>query len=203
MLAALVNVEELVQTFGYPLLFLAVGAESSGVPIPGETALITAAVLASQGKLQIELVIAVAALGAIVGDNIGYVIGRRGGRWLLERPGHFHRQRLDALRNGESFFERHGPKAVFLGRFVLGLRIWASWLAGATHMRWRSFFLWNALGGICWATGIGLLAYFLGHAAGNAIESFGLFGLAAVLLSAGAAFIWHRRHVRAHRTEAE
>jgi membrane protein DedA with SNARE-associated domain len=203
MLAALINIEELVQTFGYPLLFLAVGAESSGVPIPGETALIAAAVLASQGKLQIEFVIALAAVGAIVGDNIGYVIGRRGGRWLLERPGRFHQQRLDALRNGESFFARHGPKAVFLGRFVLGLRIWASWLAGATHMRWRSFFLWNALGGICWATGIGLLAYFLGHAAGNAIKTFGLFGLAAVLVSAGAAFIWHRRHARAQRTEAE
>ncbi len=202
MLAALVNVEELVQTFGYPLLFLAVGAESSGVPIPGETALITAAVLASQGKLQIELVIAVAALGAIVGDNIGYLIGRRGGRWLLERPGRFHQQRLDALYNGEVFFERHGPKAVFLGRFVLGLRIWASWLAGATHMHWRSFFMWNALGGICWATGIGLLAYFLGHAAGNAIQTFGLFGLAAVLVAAGSVFVWHRRH-RASRQQAE
>jgi membrane-associated protein len=204
MLAALVNVEELVQTFGYPLLFLLVGAESSGVPIPGETALITAAVLASQGKMRIEWVIPIAALGAIVGDNIGYVIGRRGGRWLLERPGRFHRQRLDALRNGEVFFERHGPKAVFLGRFVLGLRVWASWLAGATHMHWRSFVFWNALGGICWATGIGLLAYFLGNAAGNAIQTFGIFGLVAVLVAAGSVFVWHRRHraqARASGTE--
>ena len=70
-----------------------------------------------------------------------------------------------------------GPKAVFFGRFVLGLRVWASWLAGATHMRWRSFVLWNALGGICWASAIGLIAYFLGHSAGNAIEAFGLYGL--------------------------
>jgi membrane-associated protein len=205
MLAALVNVEELVQTAGYPLLFLLVGAESSGVPIPGETALITAAVLASQGKMHIEWVIPIAAAGAIVGDNIGYVIGRRGGRWLLERPGRFHRQRLDALRNGEVFFEHHGPKAVFLGRFVLGLRVWASWLAGATHMHWRSFFFWNALGGICWATGIGLLAYYLGSAAGNAIQTFGIFGLVAVLVAAGSVYTWHRRH-RAHapaRTEAD
>jgi membrane-associated protein len=194
--AAILNVSHLVEVFGYPLLFGAVMAESSGVPVPGETALITAAVLASGGKLQIELVIPIAALGAIVGDNIGYLIGRRGGRWMLERPGRFHGQRLQTLQNGEVFFERHGPKAVFLGRFVLGLRVWASWLAGATHMPWRSFVLWNALGGICWATAIGLLAYFLGHAAGNAIETFGIFGLIAVLIAAAGAFLAHRRHQR-------
>jgi membrane protein DedA with SNARE-associated domain len=196
MLAAIVNVSHLVETFGYPLLFLAVMAESSGVPVPGETALITAAVLASQGKLQIELVIPIAAAGAIVGDNIGYLIGRKGGRWLLERPGRFHRQRLQVLAMGEPFFEKHGPKAVFFGRFLLGLRVWASWLAGATRMHWRSFVLWNALGGICWATGIGLLAYFLGHAAGNAIQTFGIYGLVAVAIAAGGALLAHRRHRR-------
>src|SRR5262249_30197806 len=166
--------------FGYPLLFLLVMGESSGVPVPGETALIAAAVLAADGKLQIELVIALAALGAIVGDNIGYLIGHKGGRWVLERPGRFHRRRLQALRMGEAFFERHGPKAVFLGRFVLVLRVWASWLAGATHMRWRSFLFWNALGGVCWATAVGLVAYFLGRSASHAIEAFGIYGLIAV-----------------------
>jgi len=196
MLAAILNFTQLVEDFGYPLLFLAVAAESSGVPIPGETALIAAAVLASAGKLQIELVIPIAAVAAIVGDNIGYQIGRHGGRWLLERPGRLQRQRSQALVNGEAFFDRHGPKAVFLGRFVLGLRTWASWLAGATHMRWRTFFLWNALGGICWATGIGLLAYFLGNAAGNAITSFGLYGLAAVLVAVVGGVVAHRRHRR-------
>jgi membrane protein DedA with SNARE-associated domain len=197
--AAIVNVSHLVEVFGYPLLFLAVMAESSGVPIPGETALIAAAVLASAGKLQIELVIPIAAAGAILGDNIGYQIGHKGGRWLLERPGRFYRQRLQALQNGEAFFERHGPKAVFLGRFVLGLRVWASWLAGATHMRWRSFFLWNALGGICWATAIGLLAYFLGNAAGNVIETFGIYGLVAVVIAVGGVLVAHRRHRRRTR----
>jgi membrane protein DedA with SNARE-associated domain len=194
MLAALINVTHLVQVFGYPLLFLVVMAESSGLPVPGETGLIAAAVVASQGKLHIELVIPIAALAAIVGDNIGYQIGRKGGRWILERPGRFERQRRQVLITGEPFFERHGPKAVFFGRFVLGLRVWASWLAGATHMRWRSFFLWNALGGICWATAIGLLAYFLGHAAGNAIQTFGLFGLFAVLVVIVGFVIAHRRH---------
>src|SRR5580698_9979084 len=109
MLASILNVGHI----GYPLLFVFVMAESGGVPIPGETALITGGVLASQGQLNIELVIAIAASGAIVGDNIGYVVARNGGRWLLERPGRFHRQRMSVLEIGEPFFERHGPKAVF------------------------------------------------------------------------------------------
>jgi membrane-associated protein len=192
MLASIVDVGHI----GYPLLFLLVMAESSGVPIPGETALITAAVLASQGQLKIALVIPIAAAAAIVGDNIGYVIGRNGGRWLLERPGRFHRQRLQVLQTGEPFFERHGPKAVFFGRFVLVLRVWASWLAGATRMPWHSFVLWNALGGICWATSVGLIAYFLGHSAGNAVQTFGVYGLAAFVLGAAGVFIARRRHQR-------
>jgi len=203
MLAAIVNVSHLVEVFGYPLLFGVVMAESSGLLVPGETGLITAAVLASQGRLQIELVIPIAALAAIVGDNIGYVIGRKGGRWLLERPGRFHRRRLQVLELGEPFFARHGPKAVFFGRFLLGLRVWASWLAGANRMRWRSFVLWNALGGICWATGIGLLAYFLGHAAGNVIAAFGLYGLLAVLIAAASVFFAHRHHQRRMREAFE
>ncbi len=192
-LASLLNVDHLIEVAGYPLLFVLVMAESGGVPIPGETALITAAVLASRGKLQIEWVIALAVAGAIVGDNIGYVIGRKGGRWILERPGRFQRQRLEVLRTGEPFFERHGPKAVYFGRFVLGLRVWASWLAGATRMHWRSFVVWNALGGLSWATAIGLLAYFLGSSAGNAIEAFGIYGLAAAVVAVLGAFVLHRR----------
>jgi membrane protein DedA with SNARE-associated domain len=191
---AIVNVSHLVEVSGYPLLFAAVMAESAGVPVPGETGLITAGVLASRGRLQIEFVIATAALAAIVGDNIGYLIGRKGGRWLLERPGRFQRHRMQVLLVGEPLFERHGPKAVFFGRFVLGLRTWASWIAGATQMRWRSFLLWNALGGICWATGIGLLAYFLGKTAENAIEEFGIYGLIAVVLTIAGAFVMYRRH---------
>jgi len=196
MLAAILNVKHLIAVAGYPLLFLLVASESGGLPVPGETGLITAAVLASQGKLRIELVLGIAAAAAIVGDNLGYLIGRKGGRWLLERPGAFHRQRLEVLRVGEPFFDAHGPKAVFFGRFVLGLRVWASWLAGATRMRWRSFLLWNALGGVSWATAIGLIAYFLGHSAGNAIEAFGLYGLAAVGVAIVSALVMHRRHRR-------
>jgi membrane protein DedA with SNARE-associated domain len=199
MLASLINVNHLVEVSGYPILLLLVMSESAGVPVPGETSLIVGGVLASQGKLQIELVIAVAALAAIVGDNIGYQIGRKGGRWLMESPGPFHRQRLMVLEMGEPFFERHGPKAVFFGRFILGLRTWASWLAGATHMRWRTFFLWNALGGICWATGVGLIAYFVGRSASNAITTFGIYGLVAVVVVLGGALVLHLRHRRHQR----
>jgi membrane protein DedA with SNARE-associated domain len=200
MLASIVDVSHI----GYPVLFLLIMAESGGVPVPGETALIAGAVLASQGQLEIELIIPLAAAAAITGDNLGYLIGRKGGRWLLERPGRFHRQRLQVLSTGEPFFERHGPKAVFFGRFLLGLRIWASWLAGATRMPWPSFVFWNACGGICWATGVGLLAYFLGHSAGNAIQAFGLYGVAALLLAVGGALLAHRHHRRqmASRNEA-
>ena len=197
-LLALINVEHLVKVAGYPLLVVIVMAESSGVPLPGETALIAAALLASAGKLQIELVIPLAAAAAIAGDNIGYFISRRAGRWLLERPGRFERQRREVLVIGEQFFERHGPKAVFFGRFILGLRTWASWLAGATRMRWRSFAVWNALGGICWATAVGLIAYYLGHSAKSAIETFGIYGLIAAALAIISAYVFGRRYAR-HR----
>jgi membrane protein DedA with SNARE-associated domain len=203
MIASLIDVSHLVEVSGYPILFLLVMAESGGVPLPGETAVIVGGVLSSQGKMQIELVIAVAALAAIVGDNIGYQIGRKGGRWLLERPGPFHRHRLMVLETGEPFFESHGPKAVFFGRFILGLRTWASWLAGANHMRWRTFFLWNALGGICWATAVGLVAYFIGQSASNAITTFGIYGLVAVVLAIGGMLFLHRRHRRHQRAHEE
>ena len=199
MLASIIDVSHI----GYPLLFLLVASEAAGVPIPGETSLITAAVLASRGQLKIEIVIVLAASGAIVGDNIGYLIGRKGGRWLLQRPGRFQRQRMEVLEMGEPFFKRHGPKAVFFGRYLPGLRVCASWLAGATRMPWHSFVLWNALGGIIWATGVGLLAYYLGHSASNVIELFGIWGLVAAVLAVGSGLIVHRRHRRLQRTAAE
>jgi membrane protein DedA with SNARE-associated domain len=183
------------QTAGYPALFLLVMAESSGIPVPGETALITGAILASQGKLQIEIVIAVAALAAIVGDNLGYLISRKYGRALLERPGPFERRRRQVVKMGEPFFERHGPKAVFFGRWIVGLRTWASWLAGASGMRWRSFAVWNAAGGISWAATIGTVAYLVGNTASGAIAAFGLFALLVVLLTGAGTLLL--RHLRA------
>ncbi len=175
---------------GYLALALLVGVESTGVPVPGETALIAAGVLSHDGEMEIAVVIAVAAGGAVVGDNLGYLIGRHGGRRLLEAPGPLERHRLSIIAKGEPFFEAHGPKAVFLGRWVAGLRIAAAWLAGITHMHWRTFFFWNLLGGVAWATSVGLAAYLLGPVAKQIVEDFGVGAIALVVLAAAAYGVW-------------
>jgi membrane protein DedA with SNARE-associated domain len=181
---------------GYLVLALLVGVESMGIPVPGETALITAGVLAERGQLDITLVIVIAASAAIVGDNIGYLIGRKGGRRLLLAPGPLEQHRRKVIEYGEPFFKRHGPKAVFLGRWFAGLRIAAAWLAGMNHMDWRKFLFWNALGGIAWATSVGLASYLLGSTAEKLIKDIGLFGV-AILVVAGVAFLlWRRRKSR-------
>lgn len=185
---------------GYLAVAGLVGVESVGIPVPGETALITAAVLARSGQMQIVLVIVAAAVGAILGDNLGYTLGRSGGRALLERPGRLEKRRRELLEKGQPFFDRHGAPAVFLGRWVSGLRIAAAWLAGINHMRWRVFFFWNALGGIAWATSIGLLAYLLGPAVERVIKAVGLGGIAVVVvLVVGVLLV---RWLRARRASA-
>lgn len=196
MLASFLDVAENV---GYPLVFALIAVETMGVPVPGETALITAAVVASRGRLSVEVVIVLAALAAILGDNIGFAIGRRYGRRLLEAPGPLYRHRSRVIDVGEPFFDRHGPKAVFLGRWVSGLRITAAWMAGINRMSWPSFLFWNALGGICWATSIGLLAFFLGHSADKIVKTAGVAGLvAAGALVAG---LWLGARWRRRRAE--
>src|SRR5215208_6524395 len=153
MLAAIID---LPANVGYAAVFALIAVETMGIPVPGETALIGAALLAQDGRLDIVVLVALAAAAAIIGDNIGFAIGRKGGRRLFSRPGPFHRHRLAVLTHGEPFFARHGPKAVFLGRWVGGLRIASAWLAGMNKMEWPTFLFWNALGGICWAAGVGV-----------------------------------------------
>jgi membrane-associated protein len=177
---------------GYLILFALIGGESAGLPVPGETALITGGVLAHHGQFQIGLVIAVAAAGAIVGDNVGYAIGRTGGRRLLERRGFLEQHRREILRKGEPFFAKHGPKAVFLGRWVAGLRIAAAWLAGINRMSWPTFVFWNALGGIAWATSVGLLAYWLGPTAERIFKAVGIVGIGVVALAIAGFLAWRR-----------
>jgi membrane-associated protein len=177
---------------GYLILFALVAAESAGIPVPGETALLAAGALARHGDFHIELVILVAASAAIVGDNVGYVIGRTGGRRLLERAGPFEHGRRELLRRGEPFFDRHGPKAVFLGRWIAGLRIAAAWLAGINRMPWPVFAFWNAAGGVVWAASVGLVAYYVGPAAESVFKVVGVFGVAAAALVVVGLLGWRR-----------
>ncbi len=170
---------------GY-LLPAVIGLESMGVPSPGETALILAAVLASQGKLQIWLVIPIAIASAIVGDNLGYLLGRLVGREVLEARGPFQRRRVKALAVGDRFFDKYGGKAVFVGRWIALVRVATAWLAGINEMPFPRFFVWNALGAISWALAYGLLGYFGGNAAAHVLEKIGVgaaIALGAVLVA--------------------
>jgi membrane-associated protein len=149
---------------GYLVLPLATGAEGAGVPIPGETALIAAALLAAEGHMAILAVIAVAALGAMAGDSLGYLLGRRLGRAALLAPGPGRRWRTRAVAGAGDLFARYGGLAVFVGRFVGLGRIAVAWMAGAGRMPWRRFFAWNATACAAWAALVGGLAYFAGAA---------------------------------------
>jgi membrane protein DedA with SNARE-associated domain len=174
-------------------MFVLLTLESFGLPLPGETALIACAVLASQGALPIFWVIVVAILAAVIGDNLGYWVARRGGRKLLARYRLTRRYAEQYLPRGERFFAKHGGKAVFLGRFVAVLRVTAAWCAGLSRMGWWRFLAWNAAGGIVWATGVGLIAYYLGDAAAHAIGRYGLIAGGGALVLAGLGYLIVRR----------
>ena len=146
------------------MLAVIVALESMGIPAPGETALVSAAIFAAAThRLDIGMVIAAAATGAILGDNIGYLLGRRFGYPLLTRYGRFTRIDAGRIRLGRFLFDRHGGKVVFWGRFVALLRALAALLAGINRMDWRRFLFFNATGGIVWAGVFGLGAYYFGE----------------------------------------
>ena len=185
-------VSELLQSYGYAAVFALPLMESTGVPVPGETMLLTAAVYAATtGRLNIAGVIACAAAGAILGDSLGYLIGRKGGRALVLRYGRFVRLGEHQLRLGERFFQRHGEKTVFLARFVALLRTVGAFLAGVSEMRYRNFLLYNAAGGIAWASLYGLGAFALGRQFEHyrpVVERFGL-AIAVVVAITGIALL--------------
>jgi membrane protein DedA with SNARE-associated domain len=192
------------ETYGLILLFALVAVEGCGIPLPGETALITAAVLASGGHFEIVEVIAVSAIAAIVGDNAGYWIARLGGRPAIGKIPLARDVLPRLIPRGEAFFEKHGTKTVVIARFVAGLRIVAAWLAGLSHMRWRKFFPFNAAGGILWSTTIGLTAYFFGEKAVQAIEKYGLYAVLGIAALGVAGFFAYRAlHKRMALPEAE
>lgn len=182
------------ESYGYLVVFLLVMAESIGLPVPGETALIGAALYAgSTHKLEIAWVIAVAIAGAIVGDNIGYSIGRYGGARLLLRHGHKIRLHEGRLKIGIWLFRRHGGKVVFWGRFVSVLRTYAAFLAGTNQMAWRRFLFFNAAGAIVWATTFGVAYYVFGSALQKLSTTIDVtLGVAGIVILVGF-LVWSKR----------
>jgi membrane protein DedA with SNARE-associated domain len=212
-IAALISLDTLrnaLNVLGYPAVALFIMIESSGIPFPGETMLLLASFYAGvEQHLQIPIVIACAALGAIIGDNIGYLIGRTGGRALVQRFGRYIFLKPEHLDRAEKFFARHGDKTVFFGRFFSVLRAWSAFLAGVNHMPWRTFLFYNAAGGIVWAIVYGLLGYFAGRYFKNNFaqvetiaRTIGWAGAGAVALSIILAIIIYRlRRRHKHSTQ--
>jgi membrane protein DedA with SNARE-associated domain len=188
-------------SYGYFVIVAGVLLENAGIPAPGHTVVLAGAFLAYAGHLSIVWVAVCACAAAIVGDNIGYLIGKHYGHSLIER----HRRLLRFTEKRECkvrrFFDEHGPKAVVIGRFVTGLQTVAAIMAGISHMRWRTFFAWNVIGAVLWATAFSAL----GYAAGRSVEAvdkyLGVVGLVVlgVVVVGGAAFLlWrHHRHAEA------
>jgi membrane protein DedA with SNARE-associated domain len=190
-------VTHFIQHYGLWFLFGIVCLESAGLWLPGETALIAAGVYASKGHLSITSVIVVATTAAIIGDNIGYWLGREAGRRLIYRYDWTRRIADRVIPPAERFFERHGGKAVFLARFFGGVRVTGAWMAGITRMSWWRFLFWNALGGIVWAVAVGLVSFYAGKAAADAIARYGVYGGiaigVAIVLFIGALHVVRRR----------
>jgi membrane protein DedA with SNARE-associated domain len=194
----------LVAIYGYLAIFLIVGIESMGIPMPGETVLIAAAIYAGHThRLQIVGVIAAAAAGAVLGDNVGYGLGYWGGYRILRRWGRYVRVDHRRLKLGQYLFRRHGGKVVFFGRFVSVLRVYAAFLAGTNRMPWRRFLFFNAAGGIAWASLFGTGAYVLGGQVQYLSKSITI-PLAVLAVLAVVAFtLYLRRHEARLQAEAD
>jgi len=154
---------DLFARYGYAVVLIGVLLENAGAPVPGETMLLAGAALSRYGSLTLSWVIAAAIVGATLGDNLGFFIGRRGGRVLVERYGAVLGMTADRLGEFDRFFERHGAKTVFFARFITGLRVLGALLAGTSRLSWSRFLLFNALGAIVWATTFGVVGYALGY----------------------------------------
>ncbi len=194
----------LLATYGYWAVLFFVALESMGIPLPGETMLLVAAIAAgTTHTLSLPLIIGAAACGAILGDNLGYWIGHEGGYRLLRRIGNYIHIDERKLKLGQYLFRKHGTKVVFFGRFVPVLRAWSAFLAGTNHMPWDRFLLFNGLGGIVWATLCGSGGYFLGDNVHRLTGPLGivLFLLGGIAIIAGLIFL--NRNEKRLEDEAE
>jgi membrane protein DedA with SNARE-associated domain len=195
---------DMLATYGPWAVMFVVMLESAGMPLPGETMVVTAALYAgATGRVSIYWVVLAAASGAIVGDNIGYWVGRELGLPLLVKYGpriHLTERRL---RLGQYLFLRFGSSIVFFGRFVALLRTFAALLAGANHFHWEKFLLFNAMGGICWASIFGFGAYWLGQRFEEIKGPIGYIALAGALFGVIALTLFLRHHEERLLLEAE
>jgi membrane protein DedA with SNARE-associated domain len=195
---------QVVESYGYYAVFALIALESIGIPLPGETALITAALYAgTTHHLNVAVLVVVAAAGAIIGDNIGFWLGRTGGYRLAERYGRFVHLDRAKLKVGRYLFARYGVKVVFFGRFVAVLRTFAAFFAGVSRMRWPSFLAANAAGGLLWAALYAFGAYALGgaaHSVGAVITYVG-YGVATVVTVASVVMV--RKSMRRLERQAE
>ena len=198
------EIARLVAAHGYWIVAVVAGLENMGVPVPGETVLIAAAIYAgATGNLDIGLVVAAATVGAIVGDNLGFWLGRHLGFRLLRRYGRFVGLTDGKIKLGQYLFLRHGGKVVFIGRFVTVLRVLAALLAGANGMPWPRFLVANAAGAVVWAGAFGLGAYLLGSEIHHIKGPLGIAGAVLAVLAIGTGFVFLRRNEARLLAEAE
>ena len=190
---------DLFARYGYAVVFFGVLLENAGLPVPGETTLLAGAALAHSGRLSLPWVIVWATLGAVLGDNIGFAIGRNGGRQLVERHGGKIGLTTARLRQFDRFFEKYGAPTVFIARFVTGLRVFCAVLAGASGLPWPTFLLYNALGAVVWSIAIAFAGYSLAYSWDSLERWIGRSGvilLVLVAVGAGIAFLRSRRSSR-------
>jgi membrane protein DedA with SNARE-associated domain len=200
------TVEPLLNHYGYLAVALFVSVEDFGIPLPGETILIAAALFAGAGRLNVVLVGVIATLAAVVGDNIGFAIGHFGGRTLALRFGTYVFLTEERLDKAENFFEHHGGKIIVVARFIEGLRQANGIVAGISGMHWRRFLAFNALGAALWAG----LWVSLGYLAGNHITAiynqitryslYVLIALAVLVVALIVRWVWRRRRRRQAQT---
>jgi membrane protein DedA with SNARE-associated domain len=183
--------------YGYWAVFFGVCLENAGVPIPGETVLLAGAAMAHYGRLSLALVVAAAVAGSILGDNIGFLVGRRGGRALAETHGPLLGLTARRLRRFDTFFQRHGAKTVFFARFITGLRVFGAMLAGASGLPWRRFLFYNATGAVAWAGAVGIAGFLLAESWDTLERWIGRSGVVALVAAIAIVAIgWTRARAR-------
>ncbi len=197
-------IHDLIQTYGLWVLFGVVMLESMGLPMPGDMALVSAALYsATTHQVSVLAVVCAATVAATIGDNLGYLIGRRVGLPLIVRYGRYIGLNERRLKVGQYLFLRHGGKTVFFGRFVALLRTFAALLAGTNLMWWPHFLLMNALGGVCWAAVFGFGTYLLGEQIKQVAGPAGLLLFAGAVILVIAGFVFFRHHEKELEERAE